>query len=48
MRQAHAEGVATLRQAIAAIEKESRAFGEDDEEDEDVGDDAKQVMKKRK
>ena len=39
MRQAHAEGVATLKKAIVAIEKESRAFGEEDadEEEEEEG-----------
>lgn len=34
MRQAHAEGVATAASAILAIEKDNRAFGDDDHDDD--------------
>lgn len=43
MRQAHSEGVATHDKAIAAIERDSRAFGDDD----DDGDDGTQVQYER-
>lgn len=45
MRQAHAEGVATAESAISAIEKENRAFGDDDHDDHDTGDSEMQVRK---
>lgn len=35
MRQAHSEGVATHDKAIAAIERDSRAFGDDHDDDDD-------------
>lgn len=38
MKQAHLEGVATREQAIAAIEKDLRAFGDDTDQDGDARD----------
>nr|AIW62930.1 malate dehydrogenase [Saccharina japonica] len=38
MKQAHLEGVATRKEAIAAIEKDLRAFGDDTEQDGDARD----------
>lgn len=34
MKQAHVEGVATADSAISAIEKDNRAFGDDDHDDD--------------